>query len=129
MISYLDTSAALKLLVVEEESTALRSYWREATDVDAFGSWLLHTELHRAARRQPEVIDRDVVSRLLDSVNLVDVTRGDFLTAGAFPWRLRSHDALHLAVALRIDADVMITYDEELVAATHDAGLVVMSPR
>jgi len=51
---------------------------------------------------------------VLDTLTLVDVTRGDLLTAGALPGRLRSNDAVHLAAALRIGVDHMLTYDAEL---------------
>lgn len=39
--------------------------------------WLLHTELHCAANRHPGDIDPDSVGIVLDTVSLVDVTRGD----------------------------------------------------
>ena len=65
---------------------------------------------------------------MLDTVSLIDLTRGDLLTAGALPGNLRSHDAVHLAVALRIGADEILTYDGQLVAAAAAAGLAVAQP-
>ncbi len=132
MIVYLDTSAAVKLLVEEPESQTLTTYLQEAV-VDANGevaaTWLLHTELHCAAARRPEDIDAGAVGQLLDAVTLVDLTRGDLLTAGSLPGGLRSHDAIHLAVALRIGADAMVGYDVELQQAADAAGLAAVSPR
>lgn len=64
----------------------------------------------------------------MDAVSLIDVTRGDLLTAGALPGRLRSNDAIHLAAALRVGADEMITYDGELATAAGLAGLAVAGP-
>lgn len=132
MIAYLDTSAAVKLLVDEPESQALTAYLQEAV-VDASGevaaAWLLHTELHCAAGRRPDSIAASAVGQLLDAVTLVDLTRGDLLTAGSLPGGLRSHDAIHLAVALRIGADAMIGYDVELQQAADAAGLTPVSPR
>jgi predicted nucleic acid-binding protein len=61
-------------------------------------------------------------------VTLIDVTRGDLLTAGALPGRLGSNDALHLAAALRVGVDEMITYDQELAAAAAAAGISVAAP-
>ena len=58
----------------------------------------------------------------------MDLTRGDLLTAGSLPWGLRPHDAIHLAVALRIGVDSMITYDVELREAAAAAGLAAVSP-
>lgn len=132
MIAYLDTSAAMKLLVDEPESRALTTYV-QAEIGDAQGEmaagWLLHAELHGAARRHPGAIQAEAVGQLLDTVTLVDLTRGDLLTAGALPWGLRSHDAIHLAVALRIGADAMIAYDVELQQAAAAAGLDAVTPR
>lgn len=131
MIAYLDTSAAMKLLVDEPESGALTTYLQDAVggvSGEVAASWLLHTELQCAARRHPEIVDVAVVGQLLDAVTLVDLTRGDLLTAGSLPWGLRSHDAIHLAVALRIGVDSMVAYDIELVEAANAAGLAGVSP-
>ncbi|WP_170119848.1 type II toxin-antitoxin system VapC family toxin [Branchiibius hedensis] len=126
VISYLDTSAAMKLLVEEAESDALV---RELAGSDRrlASSWVLHTELHCAAGRHASVIDIEAVGQVLDGVELVDLTRGDLLAAGALA-PLRSHDALHLAVALRLAVDEFITYDEELATAARTAGLQVVAP-
>ena len=129
MICYLDTSAAMKLLVEEEESDALTNHLQSLNeDQQLVSSWLLHTELHCAANRHPDDIDLDAVGIVLDAVTLIDLTRGDLLTAGALPGRLRSNDAIHLAVALRIGADELVTYDEELSGAAVAAGVVIVQP-
>ncbi|CCG04048.1 type II toxin-antitoxin system VapC family toxin [Blastococcus saxobsidens] len=128
MTSYLDTSAAMKLLVEEAESAALTTYLQSQVVSDVVASWLLHTELHCAANRHPHDIDLASVGVVLDTVTLVDLTRGDLLTAGALPGRLRSNDAVHLAVALRIGVDEMLTYDSELAAAAGTSGLAVACP-
>lgn len=128
MISYLDTSAAMKLLVEEAESAALTTYLQAGDDLEIVASWLLHTELHCAANRHPDDIDVTAVGVVLDTIALVDLTRGDLLTAGALPGRLRSHDAVHLAVALRVGVDEMITYDSELASAADSSGLAVVHP-
>lgn len=129
MITYLDASAAMKLLVDEPESAALEAF------VTAFGnedrlvaSWLLHTELHCAAGRHPDQVSREDVNLVLDAVSLVDLTRGDLLTAATLPGRLCSADALHLAVALRCGVDRMLTYDAELARAADLAGLASAQP-
>ncbi|MGH3886179.1 MAG: PIN domain-containing protein, partial [Pseudonocardiaceae bacterium] len=41
---------------------------------------------------------------------------------------LRSLDAIHLASALLLDADVVLTYDQRLTAACSDSGLAVAAP-
>ena len=129
MICYLDTSAAMKLLVEEEESAALVDYLQSCGgDRRLVSSWLLLTELHCAANLDPDVVDLDSVGIVLDTVTLIDLTRGDLLTAGTLPGRLRSNDAVHLAVALRVGADELVTYDAELAAAAITAGIVAMDP-
>lgn len=129
MIRYLHTSAAMNLLVEEAQSAALvRDLQSAPGEHRLVASWLLHTELHCAAGRHPDAVDRESVSIVLDTVTLVDLTHGDLLTAGALPGRLRSNDAVHLAVALRVGADEMITYDAELAAAATAAGLAVARP-
>ncbi len=131
MISYLDTSAAMKLLVEEPESNALSAYLLSpaaAGSRDVVASWLLHAELHCAANRHTDDVDLVSVGAILDAVTLVDLTRGDLLTAGTLPGRLRANDAMHLAAALRVGVDEMITYDQELADAAAAAGVSVAAP-
>jgi uncharacterized protein len=124
--AYVDTSAAMKLIVDEAESASL------LVELTAPGrrlvsSWLLHTELHCAAGRHPGVLSLASIRTVLDAVALVDVTRGDLLAAGTHA-PLRSHDAIHLAMALRIGADEVVTYDAELAEAVAAAGMRVLAP-
>lgn len=125
--AYLDTSAAMKLLVPEAESQALfDELARPGRQLVV--SWLLHTELHCAAGRNSADVALDAVAEVLKLVALIDVTRGDLLTAGAHA-PLRSNDAIHLATALRLGADEILTYDAELAQAAQDAGIRVVAPR
>lgn len=124
-LAYLDTSAAMKLLVEEAESEVLAEALSEGRRLVA--SWLLHAELHRAAGRHPDDVDRVAVRAVLDAVDLVDLTRGDLLAAGTHA-PLRSNDAIHLAVALRLGVDELVTYDGELAGAAVAAGLTVLAP-
>lgn len=129
MISYLGTSAAMRLLVEQAESASLGACLATPpAHRQLVASWLLHAEWHCAANRHPDAVDLAAVGVVLDVVSLVDLTRGDLLTAGTLPGRLRSNDATHLAVALRLGADEMITYDDELAAAAASAGLAVLRP-
>ncbi len=128
MTCYLDTSAAMKLLGEEAESAALTTYLQSEEVSEVVASWHLHTELHCAANRHPDDIDLAAVSVVLDTITLVDLTRGDLRTAGALPGRLRSSDAVHLAVALRVGVDEMIAYDSELGLAASASGLAVARP-
>ena len=64
---------------------------------------------------------------VLDTINLVDLTRGDMIAAGTHA-PLRSNDAIHLAVAIRLGVDELITYDQELADVAVRAGLTVLAP-
>lgn len=129
MISYLDTSAAFKLIAEEPGSPALADHIDIGLEQDtAFvSSWLLHTELHCAADRR-SAIATEAVTEILDFVELVDVERADLQRAATSAWGLRSADAVHLATALRIEATAFITYDAELQRMAARAGLQVLHP-
>jgi predicted nucleic acid-binding protein len=127
-VAYLDTSAAMKLLIDEPQSDALAAELAGRADRRLVSSWLLHAELHCAAGRHPQDVDIDAVLRVLDAVSLIDLTRGDLLAAGTLA-PLRSNDAIHLAVALRVGADEIVTYDAELSQRAGAAGLLVLCPK
>ncbi|WP_258191019.1 hypothetical protein [Arthrobacter sp. PAMC25284] len=65
---------------------------------------------------------------MLGGINLVDVARSDLMYAAALPGGRRSADAIHLATAIRLQADVLLAYDRELVSAAADAGITVLTP-
>jgi len=125
---YLDASAAAKLLVDESESEALAAYLDGIGDEqDLVSSALLETELRRLAVRLD--LDQSAVTDLLARVDLVDPPRSLFHEAGLLPGtHLRSLDALHLATALRVEADTLVAYDARLLDAARSVGLGVHSP-
>lgn len=124
---YLDTSAAGKLLLSENESGALSS-WADGDDVELVSSCLLETELRRIAARAE--VPQDAVSDILDRVALDDAPPSLFREAGLLPGRfLRSLDAIHLATALRLGVDTVVTYDVRLAASTELLGMRVLAPR
>jgi uncharacterized protein len=128
LIVYVDTSAALKLVVEETESPAVAQYFSAAADGGdhLVASMLLYTELHCAGRRRS--LPAELINTVLSGINLVDVARSDLMYAAAMPGRLRSADAIHLATAIRLQTDVIVAYDVELVAAAAEAGLSTQSP-
>lgn len=128
MTLYLDASAAAKLLVDEAESEALANYLDGTVDEhELVSSALLETELRRLAVRLE--LDQAAVTDLLARVDLVDPPRSLFHEAGLLPGtHLRSLDALHLATALRVDADTLVAYDVRLLDAARSLGLTALSP-
>jgi uncharacterized protein len=128
-VAYLDTSAVVKLLVREGETAALRRWLRRRPRRVA--SALLSVELLRAARRAGE--PRLVVEarRLLSGITLVDVDRAVLDRAGELePGQLRTLDAIHLATALSVGAelDAVVTYDRRMADAAALVGLAIAAP-
>lgn len=124
---YLDTSAALKLVVEEAESSALARVIDDA-DADLVACWLLETEMRRAAQREP-VLTQSVVSDFLDGIDLYEVPASLFREAGLLPGaRLRPLDAVHLAAAVRIGVDQLLTYDARMADSAWALGIPVTSP-
>lgn len=129
MIFYVETSAAAKLLVDEPASSRLAARLDKAADQDdaLLSSMLLETELRRLAVRVD--LAQTAVTHLLERFDLVETDRSLYREAGLLPGRhFRSLDALHLAVALRVGADVMVTYDCRQADAADAAGLPVLAP-
>lgn len=124
---YLDTSAALKLLVEEAESSVLAIELDEREPV-LIACHLLETELRQVVPRV-EHLQHEAVSELLGSVDLFDVPASLFREAGYLPGAtLRSLDALHLAAAIRFGADAVVTYDLRLADAARELGIAVVAP-
>ncbi len=129
MTTYVETSAVAKLLFAEEESRALKAFLdrtvRESGTV--FSSILLETELRRVAlrHRAPQDLATDVIGRF----DLVEPDRAIYHQAGLLPGDgVRSLDAIHVAIALRIEAEQFVTYDARQAEAAAGAGLLVVSP-
>ena len=124
---YLDTSAAMKLMVEEAESDALaRAIDDEGPDLVA--SLLIETELRRAAHRAP-ALSQIGVTDLLGSISLYELPPSLFAEAGLLPGAaLRSLDALHLASAVCLGVESVVTYDQRMAVAATELGLSVVSP-
>lgn len=124
---YLDTSAAVKLVVDEAESDALAAELR-GRRAELVACLLLETELRRLAAREP-ALTQQAVSELLRGVNLHELPSPLFTEAGLLPGAgLRSLDALHLAAAIRLEVEAIVTYDNRMIAAAESLGLAVLSP-
>jgi uncharacterized protein len=123
--AYLDTSAAVKLLVEEPESVALAQYL-DQPNVETVACLLLETELRRFAVRH--VIPQQDVSAILDTISLYDMPHSLYYEAGILPGRhIRSLDALHLVAAVRLETDVIVSYDNRLQEAAAELGLEILA--
>jgi predicted nucleic acid-binding protein len=125
---YLDTSAFLKLLVDEEHSLAMRSWYSGGPD--CWSSQLLATEALRATPHQG--LHAANVEELLDRISLLLPTPATFRRAGVLgPAALRSLDALHIASALDLvpEVEAIVAYDRRVMAGAVEAGLNVITPQ
>ncbi|GAA0521791.1 ribonuclease VapC [Saccharopolyspora subtropica] len=127
---YLDSCAAIKLIIPEPESEALIE-WLESHDEPLISSRLLRVELHRALTRLAVASSvRNAADEFLDGLLLRPVDPV-LATAAAFDGtHLRSLDAIHLATALdaRIALTAFVTYDKRLADAATEAELPVEAP-
>lgn len=121
---YVDSSAAIKLLVTEDGSHAVREF---VTGRELFSSALLRVELSRWGHRRG-FLTRDI-QNLGDAISSIEISSMHLKVASTFEFEhLGTLDALHLATALLAEADSMITYDRQLAAAASEVGIRVVSP-
>ena len=128
---YLDSSALVKLVVSEAESSALRTYLAERRSDARMAAALARTEVVRAVamHRSIELVEtaRSIIARL----HLVPLNNR-LLDAAAtkLPPELRTLDAIHLAAAMTApDLRAIVSYDRRLADAAATAGLAVVAPR
>ena len=127
---YLDTSAFVKLLVVEAESVAVRTFLADHGG-RRVSSALLRTESLRAVRHLgPDALA--IVREGLRRVDLIGIDDRILDGAGTLePRILRTFDAMHLATAIAVgdDLEAIVTYDERMIDAARLVGLPTATPR
>lgn len=125
---YVDTSALLKLVWPESGSTGTTTLLEGRTDL--VSSALLAVEARRGGiRNDPMTLPR--IDLLLAEFDLLEVSGAVIETASRLPDpMLRSLDAIHLATAvlIREDIDVLVSYDDRLLAAAAAHGISTDSP-
>lgn len=127
---YIDTSALVKLVTVEQESAALRGYLEQTVDDAEFTAAITRTELVRAAARLRNADIGRQATLLLTRLQFVEISTALLDAAAALPPpELRAPDAIHLAAALTApELRALVTYDSRLAEAATAAGLTVVSP-
>ena len=137
MITYFDTSTLLKFIIREIGSEETRYIWSLSNEKVC--SQLTRTEMHSALMRkvrEGSVLVSAVpahlgaLDRLFADVTLIDIT-SDVIDASCelvkeFP--LKSADAIHLATALMVRADLFSSSDKKLCAAASESGIAVTDP-
>lgn len=133
-VFYAESSALVKLVREEAESSALRAYLKSA---DLVSSELVLTEIPRAVRRavaQDPALPLDLLleraGALIDAVALRPVGRELLAGAGALTEpALRALDAIHVVSAVDLGSvEAFVTYDERQAAVARLAGLRTTAP-
>ncbi len=127
-LTYLDSSAIVKLAVEEAESAALRRYLRRRRPM--VSSALARAEVLRALMPAG---DEAVASgrQALSTVDLIRINDRVLNSAGALsPAVLRTLDAIHLATAQQLGDEVrqIVTYDARMTEAAKRLNLVTVAP-
>ncbi|MCC5951277.1 MAG: type II toxin-antitoxin system VapC family toxin [Acidimicrobiia bacterium] len=137
MITYVDTSTLLKRLLAEDGSDAADAIWNAADVLACAATAVVEARAALAAAQRGGRLTagelRAATSELgdlLEEVTFVAVT--DTLIAEAADLAeseaLRGYDAVHLAAALSIEANVVTSSDAALCAAAERRGLHVANP-
>lgn len=132
---YFDSSALLKRTLDEAESDALESEIQLFVDSgsDLLSSALAWVEVTRSLRSRLDVESPKVIAALIDetlvgivgspiSPEVIDIARR------LGPSTLRCLDAIHLATATLVGADLVCAYDKRLLASASELGFRTISP-
>ncbi len=127
-VAYLDSSALVKLIAREPETAALRqelARWPRRVSSSLAAIEVTRTAQRLGARATP------LAPRVLAGLQLLAIDPIVSAAMGIGSPLLRSLDAIHLATAASIRADlgVLITYDRRMLGDAQQLGLPILSPR
>ena len=137
MITYVDTSTLLELVVDEDGSDRAVTIWTSADAVASVASILVEARAALAAAKRGRRLtakQHTEAKRLLDAliVDLHIVEPTEELIASAADLveseALGGYDAVHLAAAVLVGATILSSADTELCAAAERRGLHVANP-
>lgn len=137
MITYVDTSSLLKLVIDEDGSEGAELIWDSADVLASVALVVVEGRAALAAARHRGRLDtgqhrraRQEFTALVEELSIVEVTEqlvadaADLAEAEA----LRGYDAVHLAAAVTIEANLLTSADTALCEAAHRRGLHVANP-
>jgi len=137
VITYVDTSTLIKLLIDEVGTTEVGLIWDEPDVLVSVRVGHVEARAALAAARRQGRISNDVFASAVDGLEVLwsqlsvleideDLMRlaGDLATAHG----LRGYDAVHLAGAHLVAADVFSSADRRLCAAASSDGFHVANP-
>jgi len=137
VITYVDTSSLLKLVVDEDGSEGVELIWDSADVLASVALVVVEGRAALAAAQRGGRLDtrqhrraRQEFTALVEELSIVEVTEqlvaeaADLAEAEA----LRGYDAVHLAAAVTIEATILTSADTVLCEAAHRRGLHVANP-
>ena len=137
MITYVDTSTLIKLIVDEEGSDRAELVWQSADSVASVSLVVVEARAALAAAARGKRLSAEQLLfaktelvAFVDDLHLVEVT-AELIERAAHPAEtesLRGYDAVHLAAALSVGAAVLTSADEALCDAAERHGLHVANP-
>lgn len=137
MSTYVDTSTLIKLLIEEPGTDRATHIWSSANhvvavsliEVEARAALAAATRAGRVTAAQHGTAKAALVE-LLDQMDVVEVTADLVTTAGQIAEQegLRGYDAVHLAAAVFVGADVLTSADASLCAAGDRQGMAIANP-
>lgn len=137
MITYIDTSTLLKLVIDEDGSDRAGAIWTSADTVASVALIAVEARAALTAARRGRRITakqhtdaRAELDALLADLHIVEPTEVLIAEAAdlAEAEELRGYDAVHLAAALLVGATVLSSADTDLCAAAERRGLHVANP-
>ena len=137
MITYVDTSTLLKLLIEEQGSERAGLIWDTAETLASAALVIVEGRAALAAAERSGRLTRAQLKRaksgldeLIEEMSLVEIT-GDLIDLAAElseSEHLRGDDAVHLAAALTVEAEALTSADAALCDAAERRGLHVANP-
>ena len=137
MITYIDTSTMIKLLIAEAGTTEAQLIWDEPDVLVSVRVGHVEARAALAAARRQGRITEDVFDNAVDGLqvlwsqlSVVEIDEVVMRLAGdlATMHGLRGYDAVHLAAAHVVEADVFSSADRRLCAAASSDGFHVANP-
>jgi predicted nucleic acid-binding protein len=137
LLTYVDTSTLIKLIINEDGSDRAEMIWQTADAVASAGLVIVEGRAALAAaaksRRLTRVQHRNAkaeLDQLVGDLHLVRITEQLLLDAGELAEidTLRGYAAVHLTAALAVGASVFTSADDTLCDAAANRGLHIASP-
>jgi predicted nucleic acid-binding protein len=137
VITYVDTSTLLKLLIEEDGSEQAALIWDTAESLASAALVVVEGRAALAAAERSGRLTRPQLKRaradlveLIDEMSLVEITEDLIELAAdlAEDEELRGYDAVHLAAALTVETEILTSADTALCDAAERRGLHVANP-